>query len=208
MANPQLLEKVRELFINGKNEADIHAALSSEWNTEEVTGAIATLKLEQMHSGTPMADAQIPGAPVFSGAPASVSVTQGTSSMWTRIIPGTNMGFLVITMLLVFGLDLVILVTSPELWMYWAEMVGVFAVFMLFFWFENSNRKKAYGSSRSALDGWILFLIVVRNICVVLNSIPFIQLLGGFLLFFGIIPYLILYTILIDMRTRATAQPI
>jgi hypothetical protein len=65
---------------------------------------------------------------------------------------------------------------------FWIEMIVVFGVFLFFYYLENHVFKKRFSESHSQFDGWILALIVVRNIVFLLNFIPFIQILGGLIL--------------------------
>jgi len=55
------------------------------------------------------------------------------NSIWTKIIPRTNMVFMIISLLLVFGLDLLIIISSPSLRPFWYMMLAVMGVFLVFF---------------------------------------------------------------------------
>lgn len=135
-------------------------------------------------------------------------VTNGPLSLgeenttWSKGIPRTNIGFLVVSLLLVFGLDLTILVSSPELAPFYFEMLAVFVIFGVFFYSENRILNKRFAHSRSTLDAWITTLVVIRNIVFVLNFIPLIQIGGAIALVVGGIPYLIVYSILISKRSK------
>jgi len=85
---------------------------------------------------------------------------------------------MVISLLLVFGLDLMIIISSPSLMPFWIAMLIVLGVFLVFFFLENFLFRKKFTYTNSAVDGWILLIIILRNIIFVLNFIPFIQLLG------------------------------
>jgi hypothetical protein len=124
------------------------------------------------------------------------------NATWSKTIPRTNKAFMGISLLLVFGLDLFILISSPELFMFWAAMVAVLVVFGIFFYCENYVLAKRYLTSQSNLDRWISFLVIVRNVVFILSFIPLVQILGGMLLVTGGIPYLIIYLILVVKRTR------
>ena len=110
--------------------------------------------------------------------------------MWNKGIPRMNWTFMVISLILVFGLDLLILFGNPSLWGFWAEMLIVFAIFAIFFCLENYVFSKKFSSTTSALDPWISGIIVVRNLIFVLNFVPFVQVLGAMLLagFLAFIP--------------------
>ena len=101
----------------------------------------------------------------------------------------TNNVFMVISLLLVLGLDLLILLSNSSLLSYWIPMLIILGVFVIFFFLENYVFKKIFADTTSPLDPWIHTIIVARNIIFVLNFIPLIQalglvLLGGFLVLF------------------------
>jgi len=129
---------------------------------------------------------------------------QSVKNDWNKIIPSTNIGFLVVSLVLVLGLDLLILVNSPDLFPFFAEMLIVLGVFGIFFYLENFVFKKRFLNTQSKLDGWITTLVILRNIAFVLNFIPLIQILGGVALFYGGVPYLIIYSILLAKRFKVT----
>ena len=87
---------------------------------------------------------------------------------------------------------------------FWIEMVVVLGIFGIFFYLENFSLKKRFENSRSTLDTWISVAIVIRNVIFVLNFIPVIQIGGGALLVLGGIPYLILYSILLNKRSKVS----
>jgi len=124
--------------------------------------------------------------------------------LWLKVIPIINIVSLVISIALVFGLDLVILISSPMLYPFWIEMLIVFVISLVFIYYENSVYKHKYSNSFSKLDGFIVALVVIRNIVFVLNFIPFIQIIGAIAAIFGIIPYLIIYLILLSQRKKAS----
>ncbi len=110
----------------------------------------------------------------------------GKKSLWSKVIPRTNWVFMIISLLLVFGLDLVIVFSDTSLMSFWIAMLVVLGVFAIFFVLENYRFRKRFTNTRSAIDPWIVAVIIIRNIVFVLNFIPLIQviglaLLGGFL---------------------------
>lgn len=124
------------------------------------------------------------------------------NTTWSKGIPRTNIGFMIVSLLLVFGLDLVILINEMDLLPFWLAMLVVLAVFGVFFYRENRVLNRRFVNSRSTLDKWIVTLVVIRNIIFVLNFIPFIQIGGAMILVFGGIPYLIVYFILLSKRSK------
>jgi hypothetical protein len=150
MATQQLLDYVRQQLAAGVPTEQVKNALKAQgWNEQDINEGIAT----------------------------SVSNLQ-PKSLWAKAIPRTNWAFMVTSLLLVFGLDLLILLVSPSLWPFWAEMLTVLGVFVIFFCLENFLFKKKFSGTKSHLDPWISTIISVRNIIFLLNFIPFIQLLG------------------------------
>ncbi len=85
---------------------------------------------------------------------------------------------MVISLIFVFGLDLLILISSPSLALFWYMMLGVLAVFAIFYCLENFVFRKQFAGTTSHLDKWITLVIILRNIVFLLNFVPFIQLLG------------------------------
>jgi len=104
--------------------------------------------------------------------------SNGVNTIWTKGIPRTNIGFGIVSLLLVFGLDLMIIISSPGLKSFWYLMLGVLAVFAVFFYLENFVFSKKFANSTSNLDNWIVVVVVIRNLIFLLNFIPFIQLVG------------------------------
>lgn len=111
------------------------------------------------------------------GAPPPQSAVQSVS-LWNKTIPVTNWCFMVISLLLVFVLDLGIAITSPDLRSFWYMMLLVMTVFVIFFTLENYVFRKKFIGTVSVHDKGIYTMIIIRNIIFVLNFIPLIQLLG------------------------------
>ncbi len=129
--------------------------------------------------------------------------TQPTvSRIWQKTIPLTNLIFLIISAIAVFGVDFIILINSFELLPFWIEMLVVFAVFMIFFYLENYRFKSKFSDSFSWADNGIYSLVLIRNIILFLNFIPFIQIAGALATAVGIIPYIIIYSVLINKRDK------
>lgn len=130
-----------------------------------------------------------------------VNITPG-NRLWLKVIPIINIVSLVISIALVFGLDLLILISSPMLFPFWIEMLIVFVISLVFIYCENSVYKRRFSNSFSNLDGFIVVLVIIRNIVFVLNFIPFIQVIGAIGAIFGIIPYFIIYLVLLSQRRK------
>lgn len=127
----------------------------------------------------------------------------GVNAFWSKYIPQINKTFLIITGLFVFGIDLVILVVNPGLLGYWIPMVASFFALLVFCEFEKWIAKKKLAHSLSQFDGLMLLVIIARNVALLLNVIPVIQLLGIVLVVWGVIPFLLLYAFLIYVRYQS-----
>jgi len=124
---------------------------------------------------------------------------------WPKVIPRLNNGFLVISALLVFGIDLPILIMNLELAPFFFVMLCVLAIFVVFYLYENRKLKQKFSNSDSKLDSWFVVLVFIRNVVFVLNFIPLIQILGGLVLIYCGIPYLIIYYFWIRNRAKLVA---
>lgn len=79
--------------------------------------------------------------------------------------------------------DLIIVIVSGfSLAFFWFIMLAVFAGYLVFYFLEKKFFVPQFSIVRSPLltviDGLILLVIIVRNVIVLLNFIPLIQLLG------------------------------
>lgn len=124
------------------------------------------------------------------------------SEILCRLVPKTNKFFFVISVVFVFGIDLIILIMSPSLWFFWAEMLLVFGIFYLFYSAEKNVAKSKFAQSKSNLDTWIYMLVVIRNIVIFLNFIPFIQVIGMMVGMFLVVPYSIVYLVITTVRAK------
>ena len=104
--------------------------------------------------------------------------TVAPTSMWAKSIPRTNNDFMVIFLVLVFGLDPLVVIAYPGLTSLWYVMLGVLAAFAVFYCLENFVFRKRFANTTSFLDKWIFPIIVIRNVIFLLNFIPVMQLLG------------------------------
>lgn len=125
------------------------------------------------------------------------------NKVWTKNVPIINLIFMIISVLLVFGLDLMILISSFNLLPFWIEMLKVFGIFILFFCFENFVCRKRFANTKSSLDSWVVLFIVIRNLFCLIGFIPFIQLIEMAFGIYVLVPYLIIYAILIYKRFKA-----
>lgn len=192
MITNELMDYIKAQLAAGVSKETIIQNLSAGggWNANNINEAFASLGSLPAEQG--------------------VHTAQGggvENKFWTKRIPWSNKLTLYASLPLVFGLDLWILVQTPELFAFWAIMLAVLTGFFVFLNYENNNLSQKFQHSHSKLDYWILTMVGIRNLVVILNFIPLIQILGmGALLFAGI-PYLIIYLILISARKQRLSAP-
>lgn len=151
MTNPQLIDYIRKQFSENIARETIKSNLMSQgWTEQDVSEGFGVID----HPVT------------------------ASTSLWTTRIPRTNKVFMIISLLLVFGLDLLLVISSPSLAPYWYMMLGVLAVFAIFYCLENFVFQKRFANTTSNLDIWISPIIVLRNIVFLLNFVPLIQMIG------------------------------
>ena len=135
------------------------------------------------------------------------TITEFTGNKyWAKYIFRTNKWLMILSLILFLGLDVVILVMSPDLFIFWAVMAVVMLIFWQFYRYENSTLNERFANSDSKLDSRFVALVVLRDIVFVLNFIPFIQLLGAGALVVGCIPYLIIYFNMLRARNESIAS--
>ncbi|KKQ58130.1 MAG: hypothetical protein UU52_C0014G0009 [Candidatus Levybacteria bacterium GW2011_GWB1_41_21] len=199
MINQELLDYTRRQLTSGVGKEEIGKALATQgWNQQDIEEAFITTEKTSLVSQTPPS---ISFPVTASNNPSSVIIE---NKIWLKVIPRTNTGFMVVSLLLVFGLDLVILLASPDLAPFFIAMVVVLGIFGIFYYIENRIFKKKLETTLSKKDKWISLLIILRNLVFLLNFIPYIQILGGLALIFGGIPYLIIYFFLLRYRRKET----
>ncbi len=97
---------------------------------------------------------------------------------WNKGILYINFVSLIAYLLLVFGLDFAIVSSDPSLMEFWILMLGVFAIYMVFFLLETFLFRKKFAALPPGSDTGITVVIILRNLLFLLNFIPYIQLLG------------------------------
>ena len=139
----------------------------------------------------------------FGGAKATRQLQESReNSKWAKFIPGTNRNTLMGALALFIFVDTPILFAAPDLAAFWFEMLAVLVVFYGFYCYENYTARH-FKLSESKLDVWVESLVSLRNMVVILNFIPFIQILGIACIIFGGVPFLVAYAALIYFRYRA-----
>lgn len=188
MVNKQLFDYISQQMKLGASKEIVRSSLMSQnWSEQDVNEGFTVVEKSNV--------VPTPSMPITPSVVPNMSTPHSgnSTSLWAKGIPRTNKVFMIISLLLVFGLDLFIAISSPDLRSFWYMMLGVFAVFIVFFCLENFVFRKKFANTTSSLDKWISMIIVIRNLIFLLNFIPFIQLLGLALLggFLAIIPGLL-----------------
>lgn len=199
MINQQLLDYIRLQLSSGVGKEEIGKALATHgWNEQDIDGAFVAIGKVSL----------VPQITLPTASPATTN--NNTSSVivenkiWSKGIPRGNMIIMIISLILVFGLDLVILIDNPTLAPFWFAMLGVFGIFGIFYYIENRIFKQKFKTTLSKKDKQISLLIGLRDMVFLLNFIPFIQILGGIALMYGGIPYLFTYYFLLRHRWKET----
>jgi hypothetical protein len=186
MVNKELLDYISQQIKLGISKETIKASLMSQnWSEQDVSEGFAAFEKPNVVPPLPISVSSSV-LPNISEPPA-----ENSTGLWTKKgIPRTNKISMIISLILVFGIDLSIVIASPDLIEFWYMMLGVLAIFTVFFYLENFIFRKKFTNTTSPLDKWISMIIVVRNLIFILNFIPFIQLLGLALLagFLAVIP--------------------
>lgn len=176
MINPQLLDYIRQQLAGGVSKEDtVKSLIANGWQVPDINEAFSSLE-------------KAPSIPL--GTVPAIVPNGSVNTVWTKNIPRTNKIFMVLSLVLVFGLDLFIIISNPSLASFWSIMLAILAVFVVFFCLENFVFSKKFANTTSSVDKWISMIIAIRNLIFVLNFIPLIQLLGLALLggFLAIIP--------------------
>ena len=100
------------------------------------------------------------------------------NKIWSHRIKALNYTTLVVCLGIMLLIDLPILRSTPSLSGFFYLMIGVVGAFVGCLLFELWAGKKLRDKQPSRLDSTILTLAGIRNLIVILNVIPLIQLLG------------------------------
>jgi hypothetical protein len=185
MTNQQLLDYISQQLAVGTTRESIRTALTSQgWSDQDITEGFVVIGKSTVTPvpQTPLPPSVEPVTPIqpviAQNEKASTPGASALNTIWTKRIPKINIGFMIPSLLLVFGLDLIIILSSSDLKSFWDMMLIVIAIFIVLLCLENFVFSKMFAGSTSSLDKGILTLITIRNILFLLNFIPFIQLLG------------------------------
>lgn len=124
-----------------------------------------------------------------------------SNEIWAKDINIINKNYLKVYSVVLVLVDLpIVLLSMGALMLYLLIMLGAVGIMGLCAWIEYSASKRLEHSARSGSDVLILLLVHLRNMIVLLNVIPGIQLLGMAAAFFGGYFIIILQFLLIGIR--------
>lgn len=118
------------------------------------------------------------------------------NKVWTKVVPITNYVTIGICLGFLLIIDLRMLLDMPDLAGFFFLMLMAFAVLCVFTVAEYFVGRAFRYISPSRLDSVISLIVTLRSVIVVLNVIPFIQLLG-LLADILIVPILVIVEIII-----------
>jgi len=129
-----------------------------------------------------------------------------SNTKWTKVIPWINrlstvvaVGIFLISFFGFGGFK----IFDSEIRMFAIIMIVVICILVGINYFENSVLVKKYANSTSRLDTSFVILTTLRNIVLVLNVIPLIQIFGIGALVLGGVPYLITYYSMLRARNKS-----
>lgn len=191
MITQELIDYVKTQLSAGVAREKITSDLLSQggWTTEQINEAFALISQ----------------APV---TPSSMDSELVENKYWLKWIPAVNRLFLLGVLVLMFVVNVFVLITDSlglgfeTMIFFYGIMLVPTAVFVSFYFYEESTLAERYQTSNSKLDPWLLVLILIRNIAFLASVIPFVQILGMIALIFGGIPYLIIYFFMLSSRNK------
>jgi hypothetical protein len=116
-----------------------------------------------------------------------------------------NTVILILSAILVFFIDLSIILTSKDLFIFWAAMVGVFAIHFAMYYYEKrifTGLEKTANQTKLRNKPLLIFLNIIKNILFFSFYIPVVQIGSGLLLIYGGFLIPIIYLILLNLSTR------
>lgn len=100
------------------------------------------------------------------------------NTVWSKNVPAVNRNSIKICLGFLLTVDLYLVATNPGLIIFYLLMLVAFVVLVVFTGFESTLSKKLGTSPSLWRDNTLLTLIYFRNIILIANVIPLIQLLG------------------------------
>ena len=131
-------------------------------------------------------DVQQPETVVPPASDASIGTGPSVNIVWSINVPTVNRNSIKICLCFLLTIDLFLVMTTPMLGPFYIMMLVAFAILLVFSGFERKISKKLANSPSLSQDNVLLFLIYFRNIILIANVIPIIQLFGmGGVIFLG-----------------------
>lgn len=124
------------------------------------------------------------------------------NKIWSKTIKTVNFITLLICLGFLLLIDLPILLNTPALIVFFVVMLVALGLFVGCMLFELWTSKRLQNTPQSSLDQTILVLAILRNIIIVLNVIPFIQLIGLFVAGPFALLFILANAIMITIRLR------
>jgi hypothetical protein len=174
MINTQIINYIKvELEKKTDVQTITNSLIANGWNASDIQEAFSSIN-------------PVPVAPrAASVPPSSVPVTPNPTvvyvkeNIWVKTVSTTNVVYLVLYVLFLVFADYPTYQENPSRYgSFWMMMLYVFCAWVLFALFEQFVLKNSFKNTSSSVDGTILAVINLRNILVLLNLIPFIQIIG------------------------------
>lgn len=135
--------------------------------------------------------------PVTQPTPGVVNLPPPDASnrLWAKEIPVTNRITLGICWGTLLTIDLLILISSPDLAGFFYPMAAACVIVSIFIAIESAIGEKLRDQPTTGLDQAIVALIGIRNGIAVLNVLPVLQLLGWLVAF--LVPFIVIAEIIL-----------
>lgn len=153
---------------------------------------------------TPIVEVPTVAAPI--SAPLPIMSQPTTNHIWTKAINSVNYITLAICLGFLIIIDLPILLQSPSLATFFYAMLIAFGLFIACMLVELRTGKQLQNIPSSSLDTMIFVLAIVRNTIIVLNVIPFIQIIGFIAAPLALL-FILANAIMISIRLRQRPTP-
>lgn len=144
---------------------------------------------------------EVPTIVAPTSAPPPMSAQPITNTIWSKTIKRVNYVFLAVCLGLLLIIDLPILVQNPSLAPFFFAMLMALGLFIGCLLFEIWAGKRLQNTPHSGLDTTIFVLATIRNVIIVLNVIPLIQIIG-FLISPLALLFILANAIMITMRLK------
>jgi hypothetical protein len=97
---------------------------------------------------------------------------------WSKRIPSENRSTRILCLGFLLAIDLLIAISSPMLASFGIPMLIAYGFFELCAWFEKERAPRFQPLPQVGRDGTIISLIATRNVIIIMNVIPVVQIFG------------------------------